>query len=85
MFRAMPAFPTRLDKFPSNVHFLLRRTKDMPKKNSATISRSAISGKFTIRKDGGDASVHASSKKTPKTVSTSISKNRDALKRLANR
>jgi hypothetical protein len=29
--------------------------------------------------------VHSSAKKTPKTVSSSIAKNRDALKRLADR
>ena len=57
----------------------------MPKKISATVSRSASSGKFTVRKDGGSTSVHASSKKEGKTVSASIAKNRDALKRLANR
>lgn len=60
-------------------------TADMAKTNSATVARSASKGKFTLRKEGGDTSVHASGKRTPKVVSTSISKNRDALKRLANR
>lgn len=57
----------------------------MPKKNSATVARNASTGRFTVRKEGGSTSVHASGKKTPKVVSASISKNRDALKRLANR
>ncbi|WP_298921939.1 hypothetical protein [uncultured Roseobacter sp.] len=57
----------------------------MAKTNSATVARAARTGKFTVRKDGGDTSVHASGKKTPKVVRSSISKNRDALKRLANR
>lgn len=57
----------------------------MPKSSSAKVTRLSDSGKFTIRKEGGSTSVHSSGKKTPKTVSSTISKNRDALKRLANR
>ena len=57
----------------------------MPKTNSAKIQRNAASGRFTVHKEGGETSVHASGKKTPKTVSATISKNRDALKRLADR
>ncbi|WP_299209806.1 hypothetical protein [uncultured Tateyamaria sp.] len=57
----------------------------MTKTNSATVARSANAGKFTVRKEGGDTSEHASGKKTPKVVRSSISKNRDALQRLANR
>ncbi|WP_195822163.1 hypothetical protein [Roseobacter sp. MH60115] len=57
----------------------------MAKTHSATVARTADTGKFTLRKEGGDTSVHASGKKTPTVVSASISKNRDALKRLANR
>ena len=57
----------------------------MPKKISAAVVRSANSGKFTVRKTGGGTTVHSSDKKTPKTVTASINRNRDALKRLANR
>ncbi|WP_299410196.1 hypothetical protein [uncultured Roseobacter sp.] len=57
----------------------------MPKNNSATVKRNASAGKFTVRKESGDVSVHASGEKTPRTVSSSISRNKDALKRLANR
>lgn len=57
----------------------------MAKTHSATVARTADTGKFTLRKEGGDISVHASGKKTPTVVSASINKNRDALKRLANR
>ena len=57
----------------------------MPKNNTATVTRNAGSGRFTVRKEGGSVSTHSSGKKTPETVSSSISKNRDALKRLANR
>jgi len=57
----------------------------MAKTNSATVAHSATVGRFTIRKEGGDTSGHASDKKTPKVVRSSISKNRDALQRLANR
>lgn len=69
-----------------DVHFLVQKdTVDMAKTNSATVARSATTGRFTIRKEGGDTSEHASGKKTPKVVRSSISKNRDALQRLANR
>ncbi|NND42231.1 MAG: hypothetical protein HKO04_09155 [Silicimonas sp.] len=57
----------------------------MGKKTTATVSRNAKAGKFTIRKSGGGITVLSSDKKTPKTVSASIGKNRDALKRLADR
>lgn len=57
----------------------------MAKKTTATVARTASTGRFTVRKDGGDTSVHASGKTTPKVVSSSIRKNRDALQRLANR
>lgn len=57
----------------------------MIKKPTAKVSRSATSGRFTVRKEGGGTSVHSSGKKTPKTVSASIDKNRDALQRLADR
>lgn len=60
-------------------------TAEMAKTNSATVARTADTGKFTLRKEGGDTTVHASGKRTPKVVSSSIRKNRDALKRLANR
>ncbi|WP_299680720.1 hypothetical protein [uncultured Roseobacter sp.] len=57
----------------------------MAKKTTATVARTAPKGTFAVRKDGGDTSVHASGKATPKVVSSSIRKNRDALQRLANR
>jgi len=57
----------------------------MSNKTTAKIARSSRSGQFTLRKSGGGASVHVANKRTPKTVSASISKNRDALKRLADR
>ncbi len=57
----------------------------MAAKTSATVTRSPTAGKFTVRKEGGGTTEHSSGKNTPKTVSVSISKNRDALKRLADR
>ena len=57
----------------------------MHKKSTSKVARSAASGRCTVRKEGGNASVHSSGKETPKTVRSSIDKNRDALKRLANR
>ncbi len=74
-----------LDLWSAKIHIYPNRVKRMPKKTTATIARSAVSGRFTVKKDGGQATVHTSGKKTPKTVSQSISKNRDALQRLANR
>lgn len=57
----------------------------MTKKTTAKVERNAKTGRFTIVKDGGAKSDYAAGKTTPKTVSSSISKNRDALKRLADR
>jgi hypothetical protein len=57
----------------------------MPKATKATVTRNASTGKFIVRKGDGTVSSHAAGKKAAKTVSASIQKNRDALKRLANR
>ena len=57
----------------------------MAKKTTATVARNAKTGEFTVRKPGGEVTVLSTGKKTPKTVTASISKNRDALKRLADR
>lgn len=57
----------------------------MSAKSSATVKRTTATGQFSVRKESGSTSLHASGKETPKTVNTSINKNRDALQRLANR
>ena len=57
----------------------------MAKKTTATVARHAKTGEVTVRKPGGEVTVLSTGKKTPKTVTASISKNRDALKRLADR
>ena len=55
------------------------------KLTSATVSRHALTGKFVVREDGGKASVHEVKPKSKAVISKSVSKNRDALQRLANR
>ncbi|WP_299752460.1 hypothetical protein [uncultured Tateyamaria sp.] len=60
-------------------------TADMDNAANATVARSTAAGRFTIRKANGEMSEHASGKKTSKIVRRSISKNRAALQRLANR
>lgn len=68
------------------MHSLAQKdTADMVNANSATVARSTAAGRFTIRKANGEMSEHTSGKKIPKIVRRSISKNRDALQRLANR
>ncbi|NND17330.1 MAG: hypothetical protein HKN98_02005, partial [Silicimonas sp.] len=76
----LDSVPRPLDPPSVRVHLC-----SMGKKTTATVSRNAKAGKFTIRKSGGGITVLSSDKKTPKTVSASIGKNRDALKRLADR
>ena len=57
----------------------------MSKKIEATVVRDARSGRFTVREGGKDTKVSAASALTQRSVNQSISKNRDALKRLADR
>lgn len=57
----------------------------MTKKTPATVSRNPKTGAFVVRSETGKMSHHSASKKTPGIVRSTISKNRDALKRLANR
>ena len=57
----------------------------MPKKPTATIERTAKSGRFAVRNESGKATIHQSGKNTPKIVKDSIAKNSEALRRLADR
>jgi len=57
----------------------------MKKKSAATIQRHPKSGAFVVRKEGGETSAHKPGKNTPAAVSASLARNREALRRLANR
>ncbi|MEL7027048.1 MAG: hypothetical protein AAGO57_07470 [Pseudomonadota bacterium] len=57
----------------------------MAKKIEATIARDAKTGRFTLRKDGTERVIKNPGKATATAVNRSITKNRDALQRLANR
>lgn len=55
------------------------------KPKSATVNRSAMTGRFVVREDGGPATTHQVKPKSAAVIRESVAKNRDALQRLANR
>jgi hypothetical protein len=59
------------------------------KSKSAIVSRSAKTGQFVVRKDGGTAgsivTTYTVKPVSSETISKSLARNRDALQRLANR
>lgn len=57
----------------------------MAKKTTATVARTSKPGQFTLRQEGATEQVVTAQPKTAKTVAGALLKNRDALKRLANR
>ena len=52
---------------------------------SATVSRSAKTGRLLVRKSSGDVATYKVMPKSSDAINKSLSRNRDALQRLANR
>jgi hypothetical protein len=55
------------------------------KTNTVTVSRSAKTGQYVVRKSGGAETTYKVQPKSSDAIGKSLSKNRDALQRLANR
>jgi len=53
--------------------------------NAATVTRTAKTGQYVVRKSGGATSTHTVKSESSAAISKSVTKNRDALQRLANR